>query len=219
MSSRQKDTPGSRRDQGRGPFQKDSSQKDPSQKDPYQRDPWRAAPVIVAQIPEAGLHREIEADAAARQAMAEIGGLREVVSARAAFDLTLGSDGRVHVTGRVTARVGQDCVVTLDPVENEIDEPVDLIFAPSEQIPQLADLVDDDLDDDAEVPDPPEPIVNGQIELGRIATDALFLGIDPYPRKEGAVFEAGVEADDPEAHPFAALKALQPQVSKKDGKG
>jgi len=184
----------------------------------FQKDPWRAAPVIVAQIPEAGLHREIEADLAARNAMAEIAGLREVVSARAAFDLALKPDGKVHVTGRVTARVGQECVVTLDPIENEIDEPVDLIFAPPEQIPQLADLVDDDLEDDAEVADPPEPIVNGQIELGRIATDALFLGIDPYPRKEGAVFEAEVEADDPEDHPFAALKALQSQRPKKDGK-
>jgi uncharacterized metal-binding protein YceD (DUF177 family) len=185
---------------------------------PKDKDPWRAAPVIVAQIPEAGLHRKIEADAAARQAMADIAGLREVVAARAAFDLVLKPDGKVHVTGQVTARVGQDCVVTLDPIENEIDEPVDLIFAPPEQIPQLADLVDDHPDDDTEVLDPPEPIVNGQIDLGRIATDALFLGIDPYPRKEGAVFEAGIEADNPEQHPFAALKALRPAGAKKGDK-
>jgi uncharacterized metal-binding protein YceD (DUF177 family) len=214
MSSRQKDTPGQRGDATR-----DVHQKDPLQRDPLQRDPWRTAPVIVAQIPEAGLHREIEADSAARQAMAEIAGLREVVSAQAAFDLVLKPDGKVHVTGRVTARVGQDCVVTLEPVESQIDEPVDLIFAPPEQIPQLADLVDGDLDDEAEMPDPPEPISNGQIDLGRLATDALLLGIDPYPRKEGAVFKTEVEADDPEAHPFAALKALQPKGSKKDGKG
>jgi len=185
---------------------------------PRDKDPWRAAPVIVAQIPEAGLHRKIEADAAARQAMAEIAGVREVVAARAAFDLTLKPDGKVHVTGRVTARVGQDCVVTLDPIENEIDEPVDLIFAPPEQIPLLADQVDDDMEDDVEAPDPPEPIVNGQIDLGRIATDALFLGIDPYPRKEGAVFEAEIEAGDPGDHPFAALKALQSRGSKKGDK-
>jgi len=178
------------------------------------RDPWRAAPVLVAQIPEAGLHREIEADPAARTAIAEIAGLREVVSARATFDLTLQADGTVHVAGRVRARVGQDCVVTLDPVENEIDEPVDLIFAPPEQIPELADLVEDDPDDAADAPDPPEPIVNGQIELGRIATDALFLGIDPYPRKAGAAFEVEIAAKDPEDHPFAALKALKPSDGK-----
>ena len=32
-------------------------------------DPWRA-PIIVTQIPDTGLHRDLEADAAARKAMA-----------------------------------------------------------------------------------------------------------------------------------------------------
>jgi uncharacterized metal-binding protein YceD (DUF177 family) len=175
-----------------------------------EKDPWRVTPVIVAQIPEAGLHREIEADSATRRAIAEVAGVRDVVSVQAAFDLALLRDGKVHVTGRIRARVGQDCVVTLDPIENEIDEQVDLIFAPPEQIPDMADLVEEDPEEDAQVPDPPEPIVNGQIELGRLATDALLLGIDPYPRKPGVVFEAEVEAKDPAEHPFAALKALKP---------
>ena len=61
----------------------------------------------------------------------------------------------------------------------------------------------------AEIPDPPEPIENGIIDLGRLATDALYLAVDPYPRKPDAVFEPLVEAPDPEDHPFAALKALK----------
>ncbi|TMJ83162.1 MAG: DUF177 domain-containing protein, partial [Alphaproteobacteria bacterium] len=35
------------------------------------------------------------------------------------------------------------------------------------------------------------------------------LGIDPYPRRRDAIFEPPVEVVDPEAHPFAALKALK----------
>src|SRR6516162_6959995 len=101
-------------------------------------DPWRAF-VNVAQIPEGGLHRDIEADAATRAGMAEIAGLRDVSSARGSFDLSLQSGGRVHVAGHLTARIGQTCVVTLDPIENDIDEEIDLIFAPVEQIPQIAD--------------------------------------------------------------------------------
>ena len=184
-------------------------------------DPW-SVPVTVAQIPEAGLHRDIEADAAQREAMAEAAGLREILSAHARLDVTPKSGGRVHVGGHVRARIGQTCVVTLDPIENEIDEPIDLIFAPPEQIPQLADLVDEAAESDAEIPDPPEPIVNGVIDLGRLATDALFLGIDPYPRRPDAVFEPPVVATDPQDHPFAALKALQleakPPGPKKSGK-
>lgn len=183
-------------------------------------DPWRA-PVTVAHIPDTGLHRELEASAAERQAMADLAGVREILSAQASFDVVPKSGGRVQVTGHVRARVGQTCVVTLDPMESEIDEEVDLIFAPEAEVRRLADLIEEGQDDEEppEVADPPEAIVNGIIDLGRIATDALFLAIDPYPRKPGVVFEAEVTALDPEDHPFAALKALQDnKQGKKKGK-
>jgi hypothetical protein len=109
-------------------------------------------------------------------------------------------------------------VVSLDPMESDIDEAIDLIFAPPEQIPELADLVDDAAKGDTETPDPPEPIENGVIDLGRLATDAQILAIDPYPRKPDAVFEAPVVAPDPEDHPFAALKALKQEAKPADRK-
>jgi hypothetical protein len=177
--------------------------------------PW-SVPIAVAQIPDTGMHREFEANSNECRALADLGGLREVKSANASLDLTPMREGRVHVVGRVTARVGQSCVVTLDPIENDIDEAIDLIFAPPEQIPALADLVDDAAESDAEIPDPPEPIVGGTIDLGRLATDALFLGVDPYPRKPDAVFDLPVIPDDPEDHPFAALKALKPAPDPSD---
>jgi uncharacterized metal-binding protein YceD (DUF177 family) len=180
---------------------------------PERPDPWRV-PLNVVQIPDTGLHRAIEADAATRQAIAELAEVREVLSAQASFDVTPKSGGRYHVTGVVRARVGQTCVVSLDDIENEIDEPIDLMFAPPEQIPQMADLADEAAESEEETPDPPEPIENGFIDLGRLATDVLFLAIDPYPRKPDAVFEPLVEAVDPEDHPFAALKALQVEPKK-----
>ena len=192
------------RDLSRGP------PSDPPRDPP--RDPWRAF-VPVMQIPDTGLHREIEADDAARVAMAEIAGLREIAYARAAFDLKPRSGGQVHVTGRIHARVGQNCVVTLEPLENDIDEEVDLTFAPSEQIPEIAEPEDDD-DSATDMTDAFEPIENGIIDLGRLASDMLYLAIDPYPRKEGAVFEPQVAARDPEDHPFAALKSLQVDPTK-----
>ena len=180
-------------------------------------DPWRAY-VQVAQIPDSGLHRDIEADQAARQAMAEVAGLREVFAASASFDLRHRSGGQVHVAGRVHARIGQTCVVTLDPIESEIDEVIDLIFAPTEQRAPRVDADDDSDDGASDIDDGPEPIVDGVIDLGRLATDVLFLAIDPYPRKAGAVFEPEVIAADPEDHPFAALKALKPDPDTRNAK-
>lgn len=184
-------------------------------------DPWRA-PVAVAQIPDNGLHREIEASPREREVMAEVAGVREILSAHASFDVTPMSGGRFHVVGRVQARIGQTCVVTLEPLESDIDEEIDLIFAPEPEARALADLIeegqdynDGDEDVDADVADPPEAIKGGMIDLGRLATDSLFLGIDPYPRKDGAVFEPQVEAANPEDHPFAALKVLQAKPRKR----
>ena len=183
-------------------------------------DPWRV-PVMVAHIPDTGLHRELEASAVERQAMADLAGVREVLSAHADLEIVPKSGGRLQVTGHARARVGQTCVVTLEPIESEIDEEIDLTFAPEAEARRLADLIEEGEDDKdpPEVADPPEAIVNGIIDLGRIATDALFLAIDPYPRKPGVVFEAEVTAPDPEDHPFAALKALQDnKQGKKKGK-
>ncbi len=184
-------------------------------------DPWRI-PIAVVQIGDTGLHRDLEADQAVREAIAEVGGLREVLAASASLDVTPMSGGRFHVEGSVRARIGQTCVVTLDPIENEIDEAIDLIFAPPEQIPEMAALVEEAAESEVEIPDPPEPIENGVIDLGRVATDALYLAVNPYPRKPDAVFELPVVPEDPEDHPFAALKALQldakPPGPKKPGK-
>jgi len=180
-------------------------------------DPWRV-PIAVAQIPDTGLHRDIEADQAVCAAVADVGGLREVLAVKASLDVTPVSRGRYRVAGRVWGRIGQTCVVTLDPMETDIDEPIDLIFAPPDQIPQMADLVDEAEESDAEIPDPPEPIENGIIDLGRLATDALYLAVDPYPRKPDAVFEPLVEAPDPDDHPFAALKALKVAPKKSGAK-
>jgi uncharacterized metal-binding protein YceD (DUF177 family) len=186
----------------------DALKSDPLKPDPLKPDPWRV-PVATAQIPDTGLHRDLKADEAVRHAIADVGDLREVLSAQASFDVTPNSGGRYHVAGHVRARIGQTCVVTLEPMESDIDEPVELTFAPPDQIPEMAALVDEAEHSDGNTPDPLEAIENGIIDLGRVATDALYLAVNPYPRKPDAVFEALVEAEDPEDHPFAALKALK----------
>ena len=184
--------------------------------DALKADPWRV-PVAIAQIPDTGLHRDLLADETVRHAIADVGDLREVLSAQASFDVTPKTGGRYQVTGQVRARIGQNCVVTLEPMESDIDEEVDLTFAPPDQIPEMAALIDEAEHSGGDTPDPLEAIENSIIDLGRVATDALYLAVNPYPRKPDAVFEPLVEAEDPKDHPFAALKALKVEP-KKPGK-
>ncbi len=55
--------------------------------------------------------------------------MRDLPHLSAVFDLTRRGGG-VHVAGQVRARVGQTCVVTLEPLENDLDEPINVLFAP-----------------------------------------------------------------------------------------
>lgn len=163
-----------------------------------------SVPVSADGIPDAGLHRDVIAPDAAGVGVAALAGVRKVSRLSATFDLTR-QGPRVHVTGRVSARVGQNCVVTLEPIETDVDEPVDVTFAPvatgaaepaGEQRRRTA------------TEEPPEPLIDGSVDLGAIAIEFLILGIDPYPRKAGVEFTPPkVENDIP--HPFAALEALK----------
>ena len=180
--------------------------------------PW-SFPIVVAQVPEAGLHQVLEASAAQRDRIAAAAGVNAVLQATATLAVVPEVGGRINVTGKILARVEQTCVVTLDPVENDLDETIEAVFAPSAQIPASPKSVQKEEGDEAEIPDLPEPILNGIIDLGQLATEYLILGIDPYPRKPGVAFAPPEIPEDPDEHPFAALKALKdgldgPQGSK-----
>jgi uncharacterized metal-binding protein YceD (DUF177 family) len=162
--------------------------------------PW-SVPVALEDIPETGLHLAIEAPDAVRAEVAKLAGLRDLPKFGAVFDLTRSGAG-LHVSGQASARVGQTCVVTLEPIENAIEETIDLDFAPSAAV-EGKGRRQRTRDDDA-----PEPLVDGSVDLGQLATEFLILGIDPYPRKPGAAFAAPQDADTGE-HPFAALESLK----------
>lgn len=168
--------------------------------------PW-SVPVAVDEIPDTGLHMDIAAPPEARAAIAELAGVRDVGQLAAAFDLSR-HGASVHVTGRVHGRVGQTCVVTLDPVDNEVDEAIDVRFIPGVDTGTAAAH---ELHAEDENEEPPEPLVGNQVDLGQLATEFLILGIDPYPRKPGAEFTPPAVEDAGE-HPFAALEALKKRL-------
>jgi hypothetical protein len=158
----------------------------------------------VEDIPAEGLRLNLTADDATRAAIAEFAGLRNLPRLEAAFELTrAGTDG-LNVRGVVSATVGQTCVVTLEPLENRLEETVDVAFRP-----RAATAPDDNLrHSQVAVEDEPELLENGTADLGALAVEFLLLGIDPYPRKVGVVFtQQGT--DLPDDRPFAALAALK----------
>ena len=181
-----------------------------NRKPPTQSPSW-SVPFAVADIAETGRRVDLVAASTAREAIATIAKLDALPRLEASFDLTRQGSGGVHVSGRVAATVVQTCVVTLEPVESAIDEAVDVTFQP-DAAPGTAAGGFHAVDAE----DPPETLRDGVVDLGAIATEFLLLGIDPYPRKPGVVFDAP-PAGDPSSHPFAALAALKKDGNTKPG--
>lgn len=167
--------------------------------------PWRV-PVAVEDVAETGAHFDLVADADARAAVARIAGLRDLPRLEANFDVAR-QGGGLRVAGRVSATVVQTCVVTLEPIANEMTETVDLLFVPPAAQPAQPDECGKAQPREAKWNDP-EPLVDGAIDLGALATEFLILGLDPYPRKPGAVFQPPADAK-PLDGPFAALATLK----------
>jgi uncharacterized metal-binding protein YceD (DUF177 family) len=166
--------------------------------------PIWTVPVRIEDVPEEGAHFELSPDDKTRADIATLAGLRTLSRLVASFDVTRSGSG-LRVVGEIAATAGQTCVVSLEPVENEIRERIDLVFAPAMSALQ-SEAEPEGMDPDAK--EPPEALVDGTVDLGAIAIEFLILGIDPYPRKPGVVFE-GASVGEASSHPFAGLAKLK----------
>ena len=172
---------------------------------------------VADSVREGGDYVTIEADASERDALATALGLAAIASLKGEFSLAKRGRYALRVTGEVTASVTQTCVVSLEPFEVKLREPVDSSFAPEpdareaeKKLAAAAKIAGAEGLVLSETPDPPDPIVNGLVDLGALAAEFLALGLDPYPRKSGAEFaEPAPEAAVTDRGPFAALAALR----------
>ena len=146
---------------------------------------------------------QLKPDAAARAAIADDLGLLGLPALRFDGKVEARGNDAWALTGRLTARVVQPCVVTLEPVETPIDEEVRRIFTPHLTAP---------LDEEIEMPDDEMEPLGQFIDAGAVVIEALSLALPLYPRAPGAELPEGTEpAPEPgedRKKPFAGLDAL-----------
>ena len=188
-------------------------------------DPPYVFPVDVAHLPANGRVYTLAADDATRAAIAAHLDLAAVGRLIATVTV-MPAPGGVEVSGRFDADVTQTCVVTLDPLPATLHGDLSRRFAaaprpkpprpgakikPEKAKPEKDGPEDGWIDPDEDVPD---PIVDGQIDLGAVVVEELSLALDPYPRKPGASLSGfGTVQSNVEPRsesPFAALAALKP---------
>ena len=160
----------------------------------------------ISELRDNGHEIVIAANPEERAGLAKLNGLPGIARLDAGFRITRRGRHGLSVKGQVRAQVTQTCVVSLEPFDIEIDEAFDVRFEPQSRKPKVPAADEADF---ASLPedDPPDPIVDGRIDLGALAGEYLALGLDPYPRKPGAVFAAEAAGAAAEKQsPFASLK-------------
>jgi uncharacterized metal-binding protein YceD (DUF177 family) len=134
-------------------------------------------------------------------------------SARVTVDRRAG--GRVVVEGRLRGKIVQACILTLDPVTQELDEAFRIVFT--------QDLAEDRDPESGEAlvsaqADAPEPLPGNLLDIGEIVAEQLSLAADPYPRRAGVKLEDVLPKprhgsrpgrNEQRRHPFAGLAALR----------
>jgi hypothetical protein len=168
--------------------------------------------LAVATVPDTGLDIRLCANATECAALADAYGLVAVQKFEAGFHVRKQGSKRYEVSGVLHALVTQTCGVSLEPFETLVSAPVDVDFAPSDRpLGEPASrkmTVGGPAGALASRQDPPDPIINGQIDLGALAAEFLALNLDLYPRKPGVTFGnmyVGGEASGTDS-PFAGLR-------------
>jgi len=154
---------------------------------------------------------KVEADARELVELAKAWKVLAVEALSADLQINRWKRDGIRVKGKVTARLTQECVVTLDPIETNIEEYFEQIFVPEgSKLARVSTGATAEMVLDPDGPDLPETFAGDTLDVGPIISEFVALAIDPYPRKAGAEFTDHIELNDEEADkrpsPFASLK-------------
>ena len=153
-------------------------------------------PISLDRIGPHGLDLTVEANAAECAALAIRMNLPAVLAMSCEFHLIREGRDVVLARGILRARVTQTCVISLEEFDAPVEEVFQVSFVPSGE---ETDDIDPESDDEI-------PFEGNSIDLGEAAAEQLGLALDPYPRMPGV--EMPALEDEPDPHPFAALRRL-----------
>ncbi len=175
------------------------------------QEPAWSHPLAVVDLPPEGAVLKLVPGEQERAALARHVGVLAVPAIVAEVKATPDGKGGVVVEGDLVATVRQTCVVSLEPFDNAVNEHIALRFLPE----SAADFAAGEDDEDER--DPADVIRGGIVDLGMLVAEFLALGVDPYPRRPGAVFTPpNAAAVDAASSPFAALAKLKQKGRQRD---
>jgi uncharacterized metal-binding protein YceD (DUF177 family) len=117
--------------------------------------------------------------------------------------------GGFRVTGRLEADLTQPSVISLEPVPQHVEEPIDRVFLPGGER-DFAGPANAEVFVDLDGEDLPDHFEGGAADLSELIIETLALAVDPYPRAEGEkVEDVGLPDSGTKDNPFAELARLK----------
>lgn len=161
--------------------------------------PEFARPVPLMRVGGETYRREIAATEAERTALAQRFGLVSLDRLVAEVELLREPAGTILLTAAFEAVFEQECIVTLDPLQDSVSDQFQLRYGSPEQ--EASAPAGDD--------DPAfEPLTVDAIDIGEAVAQEFSLALPPFPRAADVTLE--IEAPEtPADGPFAALEKLR----------
>lgn len=151
----------------------------------------------------------VEADEAERAALARRFGISGIEDLHAEVSLDP-EGGKVTAKGHLRAAITQACAVSGEDFPVMVDEALELVFVPAQEV-ETANY-DEEIELDGDELDEIE-YEGDSFDLGEAIAQTLALAIDPYaegPNADAARAKAGIVTDDAPRGPLAeALSALK----------
>lgn len=123
------------------------------------------------------------------------------------------ANGRFKLTGKIHAELSQACVITLEPVPEIVDEPIETELWPESQMrDEEISRDEDELVGEQIAVEPPVGIIAGRADLAGFAIEILSTSMEAYPRKKDAKFDWRDPVSGPDGRalsPFADLAKLK----------
>ncbi|MCZ4270824.1 YceD family protein [Maritalea porphyrae] len=164
--------------------------------------------VRVEEVPTQGRKYDFAADEQTLKVLAEHSAATELTQFEGFVEIRP-IRGGLEAKGKLKAALQQPCVVTLEPVEEQIDVAIERIYLRGEE-PELDLTANGEVFVDLEVDADTEWFTADKIDLSDFIYEQYLLNIDPYPKKQGAeLSNVKDDEDSGELSPFAALAALK----------
>lgn len=178
-------------------------------------DPEFSRVVKVDDIGSKEMKIELQAEEPALRGVADRLGLERLNVLTAKITMRRRGQEGIRVNVDFSADLVQSCVMSLKSVPSLVADTFLVICGD-----EIDELDDTNVAFDPMVDDPPEPIVDGRIDVGELIVQHLSLAMDPYPRAPGVtsadegsavenVAEGGDDEETESESPFAVLEGLR----------